>query len=311
MCRRPAGRSRSFSAITRTMRRTLRRATRAICLVLLWSFASTARRADAAELQIDWNGPPECSSASDLRARVTRLTDGAVQSDLQATVEVTHGEHDYLAHVVMRGRSWFGERRLEDARCDVLADSVAVLIALSIPTRATPDSADELSLGVGLEGRLASGSLPLMAAGIGGAFAVEGLSSLRLELHGGYYFPQSITFDQTTLGGNFELFTLGACVCRLWTFGIVHGGPCVGAEVHHIRASGFGGMTKLLGSTSWWGPSLRLFGRAQLWPAFGIDIALEGMMPVSRPQFVFSDVGELHRVSPVALQVLVGPEVRF
>jgi hypothetical protein len=34
-------------------------------------------------------------------------------------------------------------------------------------------------------------------------------------------------------------------------------------------------------------------------------------VPMSRPQFVFSDIGQLHRVGAVALQVSAGPEVRF
>jgi hypothetical protein len=240
-----------------------------------------------------------------------RLMGGSLHSELRAVVEVIRREQTYRAHVVVRGPSGFGDRHLEDARCDVLVDQVAVLIALSIPTRASPNSEDELSLALGLEGRLTSGSLPLLAAGIGGAIAVEGLASFRLEVQGAYYLPQSTTFDQTSLGGDFQLLTLGAGICRLWNFGLLQWGPCVGAQVHHISATGFGGVTQLPGSTTWWGPSLRLLGRVNLFPAFGIQIAVEGMMPLSRPQFVFSDVGELYRVSAVALQVSVGPEVRF
>jgi len=294
------------------MKRSLRLAMRAMCLALLWSFTSTARQAHAAELRIDLNGPLECSSASDLKARVMRLIGGAAHSDLRASVEVIRGEQTYRAHVVLRGPSGFGDRRLEDARCEILVDQLAVLIALSIPTGVNPNSEGELSLALGLEGRLASGSLPLLAAGVGSSIAVEELGSFRLELHGAYYFPQSTTFDQTSLGGDFQLFTAGACVCRLWSFGILQSGPCAGTEVHHISANGFGGATELAGSTTWWGLSLRLLGRVSLFPAFGINIAVEGMVPLSRPQFVFSDVvGELHRVSAVALQVSVGPEVRF
>jgi hypothetical protein len=238
------------------------------------------------------------------------LIGGAAHSDLRAVVMVTRGEQAYRAHVVMRGPSGFGDRHLKDAQCDVLVDQVAVLIALSIPTRVSPSS-DPLSLALGLEGRLSSGSVPLLAAGLGGGIAVEGLASFRLELHGAYYHRQSTTFDQSSLGGDFQLFTLGASICRLWSFALLQWGPCVGAEVHHIGATGFGGVTRLPGSTTWWGPSLRLLGRVNLSPAFGIHIAFEGMAPVSRPQFVFSDVGELHRVSAVALQVSGGPEVRF
>jgi hypothetical protein len=297
------------------MKRTLLAATRALSLALVWSLASPAQRAVAAELRIDWTAPPECSfAARDMRARVMKLVGGAAQSNLVASVELTRGGQGYRAHVVLRGPAGFGERRLEDAHCDVLADSVAVLIALSIPSP-NPD-AGELWLALSPEARLSSGPLPLTAAGLGGAIAVEGLGWLRLELGGAYYFPQSTTFEPTSLeqarlGGRFKLFTVGANLCRLWSFGALQWGPCVGAEVHHISATGFGGITQLPGSTTWWGPSLRLFARVQFLPVLGIHIAVEGLVPISRPQFVFSDVGELHRVGLVAFQLSVGPEVRF
>jgi len=232
-------------------------------------------------------------------------------SSVLATIAVTRSAQGYRAHVVLRGPSGSGARLLEDERCDVLVDSVAVLIALSIPSPASPDTGSALSLVLWPGARVSSGTLPNVAAGVGAAIALEGLGSFRLELHGAYYFPQSTTFEQTTLGGDFQLFTVGACICRLWSFESVQGGPCAGAEVHHVSASGFGGAIELPGSTTWWGPSLRLFARAQLLPVFGISIAVEGVVPMSRPQFVFSDVGPLHRVGVVALQASVGPEVRF
>jgi hypothetical protein len=201
---------------------------------------------------------------------------------------------------------------LEEARCDVLAESVAVLIALSVPSPPTPDTSRDVSLGLWPQARLSSGLLPRMAAGGAVAIAIEALDSVRLELSGAYFSPQSTTFEQTTLGGHFELFTVSASICRLWRFSAVQCGPCVGAEVHHVSAAGFGGATRRPGSTTWWGPSLRLFGRVQLLPVLGINIAVEGTVPVFRPQFVFSDVvGELHRVGALALQLSIGPEVRF
>jgi hypothetical protein len=151
-----------------------------------------------------------------------------------------------------------------------------------------------------------------LAAGVGATLALEGISSFRLELHGAYYFPQSTTFEQSMLGANFQLLTFGACICRLWTVDRVQWGPCVGAQVHRVDARGYGGMTGLPGSTIWWGPALRMLGRVQLLAALGLNVALEAMLPVTRPRFVFSDVvGELHRVSAISLQVSVGPEVRF
>src|SRR3954463_2550147 len=111
------------------MKRTLLAATRALSLALVWSLAGPAQRAHAAELRLDWTAPPECPSARDLRARVARLVGSVPDPNLLAAVEVTRAAEGYRAHLVLRGPSGFGERRLEDAQCDVLVDSVALLIA--------------------------------------------------------------------------------------------------------------------------------------------------------------------------------------
>jgi len=239
---------------------------------------------------------------------VLNLLDGNAQPNLVATVEVTRSAQGYQADVAVHGPSGFGERRLEVDRCDVLTDSVALLIALSIPN--PPSRA--LSLALWPQARVSTGLLPRTAAGGGAAIAVEGLGAFRLELSGAYFFPQSDTFEQATLGGRFKLFTVGASICRLWSFSAVQWGPCIGAEVQHVSASGFGGAIQRPGSTTWWGPSLQLFARVQLSRVLSVNTAVEGIVPVSRPQFVFSDVvGELHRVGAVAFQLSVGPEVRF
>ena len=294
------------------MRRTLLAATRALLLALLWSPASfaAAQPAQAKPWQVDWTAPPECASPRDFRQRVLSLSGAAPSASFAATIHITRSGDSYRAEARVRGPSGSGARQLEDARCDVLVDKLAVLIALSIPSAAPPDTGAPAWL-LWPEAQLAAGTLPLAAAGVGAALAVEGLGPLRVELHGAYYFPQSTTFERLTLRGDFRLFTVGACVCRLWSFEILQWGPCVGAEVHHVNASGSGGAIERPGSTSWWGPALRLFARAQLLPVLGISIAVEGVVPMTRPQFVFSDVGVLHRVGAVTLQASVGPEVRF
>jgi hypothetical protein len=295
------------------MRRTLLEAARALFMALMWSPASSAaaQRARTAEWQVDWTAPPECSSARNLRERVMSLSGAAPDPRFKATIHVTRTSDGYRAQAVLSGPSGSGTRQLEDARCEILVDKLAVLMALSIPSAAPPDAGRSPSWALRPETQVASGSLPLTTAGLGAAVAVDGLGPLRIELHGSYYFPQSRTFEGTTLGGQFKLLTAGGCICRVWSFEILEWGPCVGAEVHHVSASGFGGAIQRPGSTVWWGPALRLFARAQLLPVFGISVAVEGVVPMSRPQFVFSDVGVLHRVGALTLQASVGPEVRF
>ena len=240
---------------------------------------------------------------------------GSVQSNFSAATEVTRGAGAYHAHIVLRDPSGFGERDLEDAHCDVLLDSVALLIALSMPgqqdaVRRTPRGAG-LVVPLSVQGRLAVDALPLPAAGLGGAIAIEAFSSTRFEVHGAYFAPQSVAFADTTLGARFELLSLGARACRLWTVGRLQLGPCLGAELHFATATAFGGRPSLAGKVQWWGPALGLFSRLAILGPFALYLAAEAVVPLSRPYFRFSDVGDLHRVSPLGLQVVVAPEVRF
>lgn len=295
------------------MRCTALRARLALCLLLLSISALVPCRATAAQLRIDWIAPPGCPSRSHVLARVEELTDGAIQASSAVAIEVTRVAQTYRAHVVVHGSSGVvGERSLENPRCEVLVEGVALLLALSLSNRAAPPPERSPSLGAGLDGRFLLGPLPLPAAGVGGAISVDDLLSLHVELHGALFAPQSTTFDRMgTLGADFRLLSFGACVCHLWRLPGLSLGPCLGAEIHYVTASGVGGMPSLSGSTTWWAPSLRLLGRARIVKALGIRLVVEGALPMSRPRFVFPDVGELHRVSRVALQVLLGPEVRF
>jgi hypothetical protein len=288
-----------------------------VCCLLLW--LGTARSVSASELAIDWRAPPECPDQAELVSRVSRLLGGVVKSNLTAATDVTRAGDAYRARLRITSSAGFGERTLENTRCEILTDSVALVIALSAAPSPglksdgeTAQGGEDLALAVSAHGTAVSGPLPRVAVGVGGALAVEALSALRFELSGTYYGGQSKAFDQTTLGGNFNLLRFGARGCRIWSFGAFAFGPCLGAEIYYLTASGFGGVAKHDGEAIVWGPALGVFGRLRLLTAFAIYLAADGVAPVSRRVFVFSDVvGPLHRTSAVAFQLFIAPEVRF
>jgi hypothetical protein len=303
------------------MKRAARLGTTAVALhvavALLWG--AIAQGVAASELALEWSAPTDCPGRDELEARVSRLVGGAVKSNLTAATDVTRTADAYRAHLRIISAAGFGERVLENRRCELLTDSVALVIALSATS--SPDSAndngmrDEPSEGVTLAGSahasVLSGTLPNPAFGIGAGVSMEGLAALRFELRGSYYFRQSKTFDNSVVGGSFGLIAFGARGCRVWSFGAWELGPCVGAQVYHVAATGFGGEVVRHGDATWGGPALGVFGRLRIVKAFAIYVAADGVVALARRSFVFSDVGELHRASALALQLLVAPEVRF
>ncbi|HET8939969.1 MAG TPA: hypothetical protein VFN67_41295 [Polyangiales bacterium] len=238
-----------------------------------------------------------------------------MQSSLRAMTDVTRTNHGYRAQLRTVSATNSGERVLEHARCDMLADSVAVVIALTVATPSDPQNDNSGRFHIAGDALLgtAFGTLPKPAFGIGAALALE-LSALRLELRGVFQLPQSDTFAGMQLGATFSAVSFAARVCWLTSIWALDLGPCIGVDVSRVRAIGFGGedeIVTLSGRGTAWSPALGAFGRLRLATAFGIVIAAEVAMPTSRDRFVFADVGTLHRASLIAAQLLIAPEVRF
>ena len=269
------------------------------------------------KLELVWSAPDECPDGAELTSRVTRLLGDAVRSRITAATDVTRREGVYRARLRVTTSAGSGERILENSQCDTLADSVALVIAMSVSssedslqdTRAEPSQ--RVALAVSAQGSALFGALSYPALGAGGALALEGLASLRFELRGAYFARQSKTFDGTTLGGRFGLVTFGAHACRLWTLGEFDLAPCIGAETYFVDATGFGGNVSHHEEATWWGPAAGLFGRMRLAKEFAAYVVADGVAPITRRRFVFSDVGELYRPAAVTLGLLAAVEVRF
>lgn len=261
----------------------------------------------ASDLSLEWNAPSECPIQPDMLSRVKRsLGDASAQANLSAVVNVTQTSDTYRAEVHTRSREGSGERVVENTSCEILADSVALVIALSA---ASPQNRG-LGIGVSVHGTMLSGPLPSLAWGVGGGVALEGFWALRLELSGSYYAEQSFTYLDTNIGARFELLRFGARGCRLWSFGVFDLAPCVGAQVYRIAAEGFGGMKYYAGTSYLWGPAFGLFSRLR-WSFFAVALAADLTIPVSRQRFVYTDLPPLHRPAALAFQLFLAPEVQF
>jgi hypothetical protein len=118
-------------------------------------------------------------------------------------------------------------------------------------------------------------------------------------------------FAATSLGARFSAVSFAVRSCWVSRIGVFELGPCIGADVARVSATGFGGEVMLGGDAISWGPAFGAFGRVRFGKAFGIVVVTEGAIPIARRRFVFADVGVLHRASLVAAQLLIAPEVQF
>ena len=94
----------------------------------------TAREVEASELIVEWTAPPECPEQADVLSIVERSLGDATNVNLTATASVTRAAGLYRARVHITSPVGLGERMLENTRCELLAESVALVIALSAPS---------------------------------------------------------------------------------------------------------------------------------------------------------------------------------
>jgi hypothetical protein len=294
-----------------------RHARHVLRFALVASSLGTAREVEASELIVVWTAPPECPDEADVLSEVEdSLGDGA-NVNLTATAIVTRAAGVFRAHVHVTSPAGLGERVLENSRCELLAESVAVVIALSAPRgserrKLASESSAGLAPALSAHAAAVVGPLPHPALGAGGTFALEGLAALRFELGGTYYAGQSATFDRMSIGARFQLLAFGARACRVWVLRAYELAPCLGARLYRIAGRGFGGMLQSSGDLLMWGPALGVLGRVRLLHQLALMLTMDGVVPFPRRTFVFSDVDPpLHRPSVFAWQLFFGPEVRF
>jgi hypothetical protein len=166
-------------------------------------------------------------------------------------------------------------------------------------------------------------TMPNLAPGaeltLGWAYRVS-IWRLRLLASGEIFPVQNVSFGPSRPGesGHFGLLAGSARACG----GIVgHGfdlGPCVGAEVDNMSASGAGSSltSKLTGSATWGAVVGSVLASWSPWRPLAIMARLDGLLPLARPPFVIHDNltnadSTVHRPSAEAMRVALGIELRF
>jgi hypothetical protein len=269
-------------------------------------------RTAAAELALEWTAPVDCPDYDDFSERVRRVLGELVKYNFTAATRVTHATHRYQARLVITSTAGIMHRELEHARCDVLADSVALVISLStIPVEPGSDDSASVDLEVALHAAWFLGVLPRPSLGLGGALALEAWRSLRFELRGSYQLRQTATFPNSPVGARFDLASLGARGCQVWRLGRTELAPCLGAEFFRVAADGVGGRELRTQVAWWWAPHVGVLARYRIGDRFALALTVDALVPMTRQRFVFSELGTLHRASAIALRLAFAPEVRF
>lgn len=247
--------------------------------------------------------------------RIARaLGDDTQLGNLAVIGSVTQTDAGYRAELSIQSDGGTGQRTIDNSQCDILADSVALVIALSAngsTVGSSDTSATKLSFAMSAHASLLSGPLPSPALGGGIGFALEGWRSLRWEVSGSYYAEQAATYDALSIGADFRLLRVAARGCRVWGMGQLDLAPCVGAELYRIDGTGFGGMVARNGGSFVWGPALSMLVRLHVWRRLTIELSAGAALAVSRQRFTYGDLGLLHRPDALAYQVLLAPEVLF
>ena len=101
--------------------------------------APSAAAADELELIFDYSAPPECASASSIRAAVARLVSKPGTEPFHAQVVIERTQTGYVSRI--RSASSV-ERRLAGATCDEVSEATVVILALAMsPKSAAPTAA--------------------------------------------------------------------------------------------------------------------------------------------------------------------------
>ncbi|HET8940117.1 MAG TPA: hypothetical protein VFN67_42035, partial [Polyangiales bacterium] len=232
---------------------------------------------------------------------------------LSATVNVTKRKNGYRAVLRFRDQQRVGERTLEDPQCDMLAESVALVIALSAGDGSAGNdiTGKRLQLTLSAYGIAVIGPLPNVAWGAGMSIALEGIANLRWEISGSYYAEQTVSYGQMNVGAFFRMFRVAARGCRAWSIDAVDLMPCLGAALYRVDGQGFGGRLQKSGGAYVWGPELSVLIRLRLSRHFAVQLSTGAALAMSRQRFTYNDLGPLHRPAPFAYQLLIAPEVLF
>jgi len=305
-------------------------------LVVALGIAGAVARAQAqagnaaANDTVTWTAPVGCPSGADLRVRIERRLaapiDGAIHGvTVTVAIDRTAGEPRFVARIGLgaAGAAASGDRRvLTSARCDELADAVALVIA-RIAAEAPPPAAEPRPVepgsrraapeprpwggGLRLEGLSGIGALPGVSVA-GGVAGYVRKRSLFVELAAMRWLPGT----QDLRGGEGPEIhvSLDAMAVRIgWSPEDLPLRAWLAGELGALRGESLADPAQHMTDGRWIAAGA---GFAVAWPVLHharlvgtIDVAV----PTQRVQVVTSDGSALYQSGPVSVRSGLGLEV--
>jgi hypothetical protein len=153
-------------------------------------------------------------------------------------------------------------------------------------------------------------TLPSPAIG-GGASLAWTPSALRIEATASAWSGQSQTIDQSTAGARFTMTSLGAGACYALLRGSFEIGPCAGASVYFVTATGFGATANYDASARWAAIDGGLLARVPVTSWLALRARADGLAPFGRPSFEVENEGVVHKPPPIGIRAALGAELNF
>jgi hypothetical protein len=300
----------------------------------------------APQLTLTWKAPSECTSEADVRMRVDRIlgANATPRENVDARVNVWKNGETFRAEMQLFSAGQTSTRHVDDASCDALADAVALIVALTVNPEAVAPKREPAPAKSAPAPRAAAAPVtpppekksdaqperraPRHPVYVGAALMLDTATLAALavgaEISAGYN-PRHVAAEAfgtwlsaedahlaagSTQGASEFSFGAGARGCWEIFDAAFDIGPCGGAELSGIFASGFNAARS--GDTS-----VALFralvgGRAKLrFSRFALRLDAEAAIPFTRPSFVIDDAGTVQHVSPATLRATFGAEAHF
>jgi hypothetical protein len=281
-----------------------------------------------APVDLRWEAPAGCPDAETIQAGIARGLPAtpAPVAKMRAEVKVfqVDAEH-WRAELDLRGPDWTATRTLKGPTCAAVSDAAGLVIVLAlntdrqerevilVPPAPPPSPVGPPAAGtpfVSLGATTDVGALP--APSVGGTVAVGWrFARARLDLGASLLASRQGTVpDHPDTGATFRFASAGLRGCYLlgdrWA-----AGPCIAGGVNRTSGTGFGPITAGEATSTAGFFAAGILGEWRLSRWVVPYLAVEGAIPLVRPQFSVKDIGPVHRASAVSFRGVAGLELRF
>jgi hypothetical protein len=288
---------------------------------------------EAGSLTLSWQAPLGCPARDELRAEIARLLGGTIRvpsgGDIKARAVVLH-EQTWSLTIETQSAGRPGQRSIEAASCQDLADATALIIALMVdpdavaanatnpkpvPATPPPDSRPAPAMQrrsvqylVGVHAAASQGTLPSFDLGIGGGVGLAG-RRWRVELRGTYGLRRD---QKAGAYGEFNFAAAALAACFNFQWGGVALGPCADGELGLVSAKGVNVDESFPAQTLWAALGAGAYAAIPLGPHLSLPLHLDVLAPLRRTEYMVKNVpGRVYQAPAVGGRLSAGIELHF